>query len=109
MDKEEILKRSRNENKNQDVYEKEVITKGGDYGAVAAAVLATVLFILQILLGQGMNYGLYAIVFVIPAVRFIYKAIKMKNKHEIFVAALYSVATVCASVACVIDLIGNRR
>ena len=44
MQKEEILEKSRRENKNQDPYEKQVITAGGNAGAIAAAILATVFF-----------------------------------------------------------------
>ena len=39
MRKEEILKKSRRENKNQDLYEKQVMAAGGNAGAVAAIVL----------------------------------------------------------------------
>lgn len=63
MDKEEILEKSRKENKNQDIYEKDVIIQGNRYACIAAAVFATVFFVVQILIGRGMNYGLYAVVF----------------------------------------------
>ena len=56
MDKNEILAKSRKENKNQDVYEKEVMKDGWSFGAAVATILATVLFVIQILLGEGMNF-----------------------------------------------------
>lgn len=104
MRKEEILKKSRRENKNQDLYEKQVMAAGGNAGAVAAA-LATVFFVAQILTGGGMNYGLYAVVFTIPAARFTVKAIKLRRKHEIALAALYWLGVVLFSAAHLYQLI----
>ncbi|MDD2427586.1 MAG: DUF6442 family protein, partial [Eubacteriales bacterium] len=63
MNKEEILAKSRAENKNQDVFAKEVSRIGGNVAAAVAAILATIFFVIQILVGSGTNYGLYAIVF----------------------------------------------
>ena len=39
MNKEEILERSRKENKNQDIYEKEVIIQGNRYACIAAGAV----------------------------------------------------------------------
>lgn len=63
MNKEEILERSRKENKNQDVFEKDIIIKSNRYSCMASAILATLFFVVQIFTGEGINYGLYAVVF----------------------------------------------
>lgn len=105
MKKEEILEKSRQENKNQDIYEKQIITKGGYIGAVCSAILAVAFYIFQILIGQGQNYGLFAIVFCILAVEFTYKYIKLKNKHELLVVILYWIATLCFAAAHIINLL----
>ena len=105
MQKEEILEKSRRENKNQDPYEKQVVVAGRNAGAIAAAVLATVFFVVQILTGGGMNYGLYAVVFIIPATGFTFKAIKLRRRHEIAVAALYWVGVALFSAAHIYQLI----
>ena len=105
MRKEEVLEQSRKENKDQDLFEKEILKEAGNVGAVTAAVLATLFFIIQILVGEGMNYGLYAVVFAIPAAGFFVKAIKLKRKHEIMVAAIYTIAAVLFSVAHIYGLI----
>ena len=107
MDKEEILKKSREENKKQAAYEKEVIKQGGNNGAIVAAILATVFFVVQIFLGEGMNYGLYAVVFSIPMTGFITKAVKLKKKHEIIVAVIYAVCVVLFSVAHIMQLVNS--
>lgn len=91
MNKEEILERSRKENKNQDIYEKEVIIQGNRYACIAAGVLATIFFVIQIFTDGGMNYGLYAVVFSMPMAGFWIKYIRMHKKHELLVAICYTV------------------
>lgn len=44
MNREEILKKSKMENKSRDLYEMEVLKDGSNVGAAAAAILATVFF-----------------------------------------------------------------
>lgn len=105
MNKEDILERSRKENKNQDVFEKEVMKEGGNIGAIVAAILATIFFVIQIALGEGMNYGLYAVVFSILATGFVVKAIRLKRVHEIVVAIIYIVAVLLFTMAHICQLI----
>ena len=83
MNREEILEKSRKENRNQDVYEKEVIIQGNRYACIAAAVLATVFFVIQIFTGGGMDYGIYAVVFAMPMAGFWLKYIKLRKKTRI--------------------------
>lgn len=45
MDKEKILELSRKENKNQDIYEKEVLVAGNKYSCIVTAILALILCI----------------------------------------------------------------
>lgn len=83
MNKEEILERSRKENKNKDVYINEINTKGGNIAAIVGLILTTIIFISEILLGFGMNYGLYGIVFSVTGTSNLYKALKL-NTNKIF-------------------------
>ena len=105
MNREEILEKSRKENKNQDVYENEVIIQGNRYACIAAAVLATIFFVIQIFTGGGMNYGLYAVVFAMPMAGFWLKYSKLRKKHELLVAICYTVGVVLFSAAHIYELI----
>ena len=105
MNRDQILEKSRKENKNQDVYEKEVQKEGGNIGAIVAAILATIFFAVQIFLGEGMNYGLYAVVFSIPGTGFIIKSIRLRKKHEIAVAICYVIIVLMFSCAHIQQLI----
>lgn len=93
MNKGEILAKSRSENGNRDLYELEVIKQAGRVSTLTVIILCAVLFTAEILLGHGINYGLWSIVLGIEAAVFTYKAIKLKKKHEIVVAFFYILMT----------------
>lgn len=105
MNKDEILEKSRKENKNQDIYENEVIIKGNQYACLASAVLATVFFVIQIFTGGGINYGLYAVVFSMPMGSFWFKFVKLRRKHELLVSIIYTIAVLAFSAAYIYELI----
>lgn len=105
MEKDQILEKSRKENRNQDIYEKEILKEGRNIGAATAGILATIFFVIQILTGGGINYGLYAVVFSIPAAAFTVKAFRMKKKHEIFIAAIYIIFVLLLSASHIYNLV----
>lgn len=105
MDKEEILKKSREENKNMDVYDLEVQRDGRNIGAVVAVILAFVFFVIQLCTGGGKNYALFAIAASVFSSTFIVKAVKRKRKHEIVVALFYTIATVLFSILHICKLV----
>ena len=120
MEKDQILEKSRKENKNQDIYEKEIVEdiirtripeilkEGRNIGAATAGILATVFFVIQILTGGGINYGLYAVVFSIPAAAFTVKAFRMKKKHEIFMAVIYIIFVLLLSASHIYNLVTSQ-
>lgn len=105
MERDKILELSRKENKNQDVFEKEVVVLGNSYACICAGILATIFFVIQIFTGGGMNYGLYAIVFSMPMAGFWVKYIKMHRKHELFVAIGYTAFVILLSASHIYNLI----
>lgn len=105
MNKNEILEMSRKENKNQDPYEKEISQNAGNIAAVVAAILATIFYVIQILVGLGSNYGLYAVVFSVPATGYLVSAIRMKNRRDTLAAIVFIIATVFFSVVHIHQLI----
>lgn len=108
MEKDQILEKSRKENKNRDIYEKEILKEGRNIGAATAGILATVFFVIQILTGGGINYGLYAVVFSIPAAAFTVKAFRMKKKHEIFMAVIYIIFVLLLSASHIYNLVTSQ-
>jgi hypothetical protein len=99
------LSKSRKENKNKDLFEKEVQINAGHIGSISAIILATIFFVTQILLGGGLNFGLYAIIFVVSAAGFIVKAIRMKRRRDIVISIIYTLVTLGLSVVHILKLI----
>ena len=107
MNKEEILKKSREENKNKDIYELEVISKAQRIGGLIALFVTFALMLIErVILECGTNYGYFLIILSAGAGLWIYKAIKMKKKHEIFLAILWIVLAIYAAIMVILDLIG---
>jgi len=53
-----------------------------------------------------MNYGYFFIIVSAAAGLFIYKAVKLKRKHEILLAVLWSVMSVYSAVMIILNFIG---
>lgn len=107
MDKQEILERSRKENKNKDIYEQEILKQGNSAANFVMIVLATVFFVVQIFAGGGSNYGIYAIVFSGSMATFWVKWFKLRRKYELIMAFLYTIVVIAFSAAHVCRLITN--
>lgn len=105
MNKDEILEKSRNENKNQDIYEKDVLIKAGNIGGISGAVIGVIMYCVQIFLGGGPNYALGAMIFGTYAAVFMVKAVKLKRKREIVVAVMYSLATLMLAAAHIYNVV----
>ena len=91
MDKDEILAKSRAENKNKDVYEQEVLKQASKSAVIVQLVLAAVFFVTQIFSGGGINWGLWALVFSADMTIFWVKYIKLHRKHELMMAIVYTI------------------
>lgn len=90
MNKDEILEKSRRENKNQDEFDKQVVLEGSRAGIVVAAILATIFLLVQIYMDGGMNYGMYGMLFAMMASMSVVKAIRIKRKYDIALAVFHT-------------------
>ncbi len=105
MKKDEILARSRAENKNRDIYEQEVLKQGWEIAFAVMAILAAVFSAVQIFLGGGTNCGLWAIVFSGMMATFWVKWLKLRRRHEFVLALIYTAVVVTLSVLHIYNLI----
>lgn len=83
MKKEEILEKSKKENKNKDMYAIEVEAKGANYAGIAMLLLAFVYFIYEIFTGKGSNPAFYSIITIYNAILYGYKAIKIGTHRKL--------------------------
>lgn len=93
MNKEEILEKSKEENKNRDPYELEVSKNAITVGALTADFLLITMFFLKMFFGNGCDYSMWAIASSICAGQYIYKAVKLKNRINILMAVIWTLAT----------------
>ncbi|MCI6401373.1 MAG: DUF6442 family protein [Oscillospiraceae bacterium] len=91
MNKDEILAKSRAENKNKDVYEQEVLKQASKSAVIVQLVLAAIFFVTQIFVGEGINWGLWALVFSADMTIFWVKYIKLRRKRELVMAIIYTI------------------
>ena len=96
MKKEEILEKSRQENKKRDEYEIRVDNKATTYAALAMLILTSVFFIYEIVTGQGQNYSLYSILAIFNTFLYGYRGIKLEKnrKLNIFTSVIWGLLTI---------------
>ena len=83
MKKEEILEASKKENKNKDIYCKEVESKGATCAGICMLLLASVYFCYEIFTGKGQNPAFYSLIAIYESVLYGYKAIKIEEKRKL--------------------------
>lgn len=89
MKKEDILAASRKENKNQDLYEVEVLLKAGRIAYIAGCCLCMLICILQYIFSKTINWGCWVVNFGILGTVFLVKSVKLKSRHEIILTVVY--------------------
>ncbi len=104
MNKDDILAKSRKENKDRDLYNEAVSTSAGVISSFVALFLTTVFFVLNSVINHEYHWGLYAIVVSFGATNFIVRAVHMKRKRDIVFAAIYSAATLALTVIYICQL-----
>lgn len=107
MTREEILEKSRQENKNQDLVANEAAAKAGSAAMTASVVLGAVLFSVQIIFGGGANLALWAVVIFVMAVYYLVMFRKMRSRMHLLIAVLCSIMTLLLSTAHITSVINN--
>lgn len=97
MNKEEILEKSRAENKNKDIYEQEVLRQASTSASIVMTCLASIFFMMQMLIGGGANWGLWAVLLSANMTTFWVKYIRLRRKHEFVMAVIYTMAVFAVS------------
>ena len=106
MNKEDILAKSRKENKNKDVAELEVIYQASSIAGRVGLLVCCVIAVLEVIFLGRPNLSTWAIYFSILAALMIVKCIKLRRRHELWVAILYSVCFAAFFIAYILKLTG---
>jgi uncharacterized protein (DUF983 family) len=89
MNKEEILEKSRKENKNQDLAEMECLKKAGIIAFIVGCIVCVIICALQFSFMKTINWGCWVANFSILGTVFLIKFIKLRKTHELFMTILY--------------------
>ena len=106
MNRDEILKASRKENKNKDLAEIEVMLRAGSHAGRVGALACCLISLLSSVLAHIMLYSPWIIYFSIVATQWFVRFIGMKRKSDLAVAILFMCLTVLALLGFVRRLIG---
>ncbi|MBP5378404.1 MAG: hypothetical protein J6Y64_02555 [Ruminococcus sp.] len=87
MNKEEILAKSRKENKNRDIAEIDKTRNASRFAIIISVCFIAIYTCLSFAAGKRVNYGMVATEFCILFAMNIHKAIKSRTSTDIFLAA----------------------
>ena len=106
MNREEILEKSRRENKGTDEMELIVLNSAGKLAAQIGMLICCVVAVLQVSFTDSMSYESWMIYFSILGTLFTVKYVKLHKKHELLLAILFSALFVFFTVLFVHRLVG---
>ena len=106
MNGEEILEKSRQENKGTDEMELIVLNSAGKPAAQTVMLVCCAVAVLQVAFTDSMIYESWMIYFSILGTLFTVKFIKLHKKHELLLAVLFSASFVFFTVLFVHRLVG---
>ena len=89
MYKEEILEKSRKEHKNQDLAQIEFLKQASKIAYIVGCIACVIICSLQWVFIKTINWGCWVANFSILGTVFLVKFIKLRKKHELFMAILY--------------------
>ncbi len=99
MTKEEILSKSRSENQNRDLFDLEIQQRAFRISHLFLIFLCLLAMVLEFLFTKRIDSGYGMIFFGVQSAIFLYKYIKMRKAHELFVFLGYSAVFILAAVA----------
>lgn len=106
MNKDEILAKSRSENKKQDEYYAEVNKSSMRVGMLTVVAVCVILMAVEYFVYGECNLGYIVIITVVNAALNLYKGIKLKDKAFIISGLIWSVATVIDVANYIMKLVG---
>ncbi len=98
MDKEEILKASRKENKNKDLAELEVTFQAGSHASRVGALACCLISLLSSTLADIMLYSPWFIYFCIMGTNWLIRFIRLKRKSDLVLTVLFLILAILSLV-----------
>lgn len=106
MNKEEILAKSRKENKNQDIYEYDVLKSAGSIATRIGLILCCLIAVLEVIFTGKVSFGSWFIFFGMLSTLFLVKFIKLHRRHELLVTVFYFALCIMFFILFIIQIMG---
>ncbi len=107
MNREEILAKSKQENRGQDIASLEVSKASILLGWLVAVCLLAVVSVAEALAYDRMNNGIFFAVMAGCATIFISKYLKLRKRHELYISVVYVISAAAFLVAWILQLAGR--
>ena len=104
MNREEILEKSRQENRGQDIANLEVSRSSIVLGWIVAVCLLAVVAVAEAVKYDRMNSGIFFAVMAGCSAVFIRKYLKLHQKHELYISIVYVIAAAAFLVSWILQL-----
>ena len=89
MDRDEILKRSREENKDRDFVEEAVMATANSLSLAVGMIVCGLVSVLSAIFQGGPEYSVWTVMWVIHASTFLVKYHKLRKRHELMMGLFY--------------------
>ena len=104
MNREEILEKSRQENRGQDVADLEASRSSIVFGWIVAVCLLAVVSVTEAIKYDRMNSGIFFAVMAGCSAIFIRKYWKLRKRHELYISIVYGIAAAAFLVSWILQL-----
>lgn len=104
MNREEILEKSKQENQGKDIADLEVSKSSMQFGWLVAVCLLAAVAVVEALVYDRLNNGIFFAVMAGCSAIFISKYWKLHKRHELIVSIIYVFATVAFLIAWILQL-----
>ena len=104
MNKEEILTKSKQENRGQDIANLEVSRASMVFGWITAVCLLALVAVVEAVAYDRMNNGIFFAIMAGCSAIFINKYLKLRKRHELYISIIYVFAAIVFLVAWIIQL-----
>ena len=94
MDKDEILERSRKDNKDMDLVELEVNNKANAVATLVGVVVCGILTLVHAVFQDGIDTCVWTVMFSILSTIMLVKYVKLRRRHELMIGLIYLFITV---------------
>lgn len=94
MDKDEILKKSREENRDRDFVEEAVLARANALSLGVGMIVCGLLSVLSAVFQDGPAYSVWTVMWSIQAAIFLFKYCKLRRRHELALGLFYGALAV---------------